>query len=428
MAKSGEKIKVPIFIRRKGADAFRPALAAGGSLMAYKCLSLCDFFIVQQFFKLCHICLMLFENLRGLHFHIGIIRHLREILHQEINILLDSPDGSFQCRIVDSVDSFLRSRAVLRVQNLVHDLLAVRKIGSGKAVHISITNFELPGQDFLLHTGHHLFHDLYAAHEFFRTGNVGFADIVPLRNLLADARFRRGGRNCVNLTQFLRCAFLGSSCVLVVAVSTGLSMFHTVLFSNEELLLLRREIAPPQLVLANPSEDFFPVFKRERHGGEINLRVLLEDGITIVTVNEGVVSYNQRGEQLAFLEDIFFKLLKFIIGQRGNLGLKLWVDFQIDHMRTPLSLLLRRFFLPEKGRNILLCGFQLEQFGLGFLVLLVELCLFGCQLRILGFQFLRAGQLCDAVCLEISCCRPVPCQLCMVLLLKGYGAIFLVFL
>ena len=54
-AKPGKKIKVPIFIRRKGADGFRPALAAGGSLMAYKCLSLCDFFIVQQFFKLCHI-------------------------------------------------------------------------------------------------------------------------------------------------------------------------------------------------------------------------------------------------------------------------------------------------------------------------------------------------------------------------------------
>ena len=38
VANSGEKIKVPIFIRRKGADAFRPALAAGGSLMAYRCL------------------------------------------------------------------------------------------------------------------------------------------------------------------------------------------------------------------------------------------------------------------------------------------------------------------------------------------------------------------------------------------------------
>ena len=62
MAKPGEKIKVPIFIRRKGADAFRPALAAGGLLMAYKCLSLCDFFIVQHFFKLCHIRFVLLED------------------------------------------------------------------------------------------------------------------------------------------------------------------------------------------------------------------------------------------------------------------------------------------------------------------------------------------------------------------------------
>ena len=59
-----------------------------------------------------------------------------------------------------------------------------------------------------------MFHDLYATHEFFRTGNVGFADIVPLRNLLADARFRRGERNCVNLTQFLLSRFLRSYCIL----------------------------------------------------------------------------------------------------------------------------------------------------------------------------------------------------------------------
>ena len=62
VAKPGEKIKVPIFIRRKGADVFRPALVAGGSLMAYKCLSLCDFFIVQHFFKLCHIRFVLLED------------------------------------------------------------------------------------------------------------------------------------------------------------------------------------------------------------------------------------------------------------------------------------------------------------------------------------------------------------------------------
>ena len=48
MANSVEKIKVPIFIWRKGAEVFRLALAAGGSLMAYKCLSLCGLF---SFFK-----------------------------------------------------------------------------------------------------------------------------------------------------------------------------------------------------------------------------------------------------------------------------------------------------------------------------------------------------------------------------------------
>ena len=42
------KSKFQFHIRRKGADAFRPALAAGGWLMAYKCLSLCGLF---GFFK-----------------------------------------------------------------------------------------------------------------------------------------------------------------------------------------------------------------------------------------------------------------------------------------------------------------------------------------------------------------------------------------
>ena len=51
VAKPGEKIKVPIFIRRKGADAFRPALAAGGSLMAYRCLLLCGLFFFKGFCK-----------------------------------------------------------------------------------------------------------------------------------------------------------------------------------------------------------------------------------------------------------------------------------------------------------------------------------------------------------------------------------------
>ena len=44
--------------------------------MAYKCLSLCDFFVVQHFFKLCHIGLVLLEDFLGLNLHVGIIGHL----------------------------------------------------------------------------------------------------------------------------------------------------------------------------------------------------------------------------------------------------------------------------------------------------------------------------------------------------------------
>lgn len=251
--------------------------------------------------------------------------------------------------------------------------------------------------------------------------------MVLLCNLPADACFRADRRNCVILTQFLLNRFLRGCRVLIVAVSTGLPMLDAVLFSNEKLLLLRREVSPSQLIPANPRNGFFAVLESERHGGEINLRVLLEDGITIVTINKGVTPNDQRRKQLTFLEDIFLKLLVLIVRQRRDLILELQVDFQIDHTHTPLSLLLRRFFLPEKGRNILLCGFRFEQFGLGILVLLVELCLFGCQLRILGFQLFRAGQFGEVVYLEIGCRRPVRCQLCTVLFFKGCGAIFLVF-
>ena len=119
------------------------------------------------------------------------------------------------------------------------------------------------------------------------------------------------------MTQFLRDGFLGSSRVLVVAVSTGLPMLHTVLLSNEELLLLRREVAPPQLVLTNPSEDLFSAFKWERHRGERDFGMFLNDFITVVAINKCIIPHDQRRNQLALFEDVFFKLLKFIIGQRG---------------------------------------------------------------------------------------------------------------
>ena len=54
-----------------------------------------------------------------------------------------------------------------------------------------------------------------------------------------------------------------------------------------------------------------------------------------MSINKGITPDNQRRNQLAFFQDVFFKLLKFIISQRRNLGLELRVDFQVDHTHTP---------------------------------------------------------------------------------------------
>ena len=43
-----------------------------GGMMSLLCLPLCDSFIVQHFFKLCQIRLVLLQDLRGFHFHIHI--------------------------------------------------------------------------------------------------------------------------------------------------------------------------------------------------------------------------------------------------------------------------------------------------------------------------------------------------------------------
>ena len=107
-------------------------------------------------------------------------------------------------------------------------------------------------------------------------------------------------------------------------------LFRFVLLPQQVTLLFGGKIAPPQLILVNPSECFLTICKAERHGRKVDFGMLLKNRITIVTVNKCVVPHDQRRNQLAFLEDIFFKLLKFIIGQRRNLGLERRVDFQIE--------------------------------------------------------------------------------------------------
>lgn len=59
--------------------------------------------------------------------------------------------------------------------------------------------------------------------------------------------------------------------MLITAKRLG-ALFRGILLAHQKLLLLRGQITPPQLILADPCEDFFSAFKRERHSGKINLR------------------------------------------------------------------------------------------------------------------------------------------------------------
>ena len=91
-----------------------------------------------------------------------------------------------------------------------------------------------------------------------------------------------------------------------------------VLFADEEVLLLLGLNCAAPVDFCRSKRDFFPAFKGERHGGERDFGMFLNDGITIVSVNK-VLPQTIKGEiSLPFFQDIFFKLLKFgIIGQRG---------------------------------------------------------------------------------------------------------------
>ena len=72
------------------------------------------------------------------------------------------------------------------------------------------------------------------------------------------------------------------------------SFFGYVLFAYQVVLLLRREIAPPQLILANPSECFLTICKAERHGRKADFGVLLKNCITVVTINKGIAPDTHR--------------------------------------------------------------------------------------------------------------------------------------
>lgn len=70
-----------------------------------------------------------------------------------------------------------------------------------------------------------------------------------------------------------------------------------------------------------------------------NIRMLLKNCITVMTINNQPIPDNDGIDDLAIADDVLFELVKFFGSQRRNLALKLRVNFkriQIHH-RTGLS-------------------------------------------------------------------------------------------
>ena len=72
--------------------------------------------------------------------------------------------------------------------------------------------------------------------------------------------------------------------------------------------------------------------------GERDLRVLLGDGVAVVSIHDQALPYDDGIDDTAIPQDVGFKLVQLLKGQRRNLALKLRVDLkriQIHHRTVP---------------------------------------------------------------------------------------------
>ena len=72
-------------------------------------------------------------------------------------------------------------------------------------------------------------------------------------------------------------------------------------FAYEIFLLLRRKVAPPKLILANPGKGFVAVAELLFMGAELNARMRLRDALAVVTVYNRIVPDDEGHEHKPFL-------------------------------------------------------------------------------------------------------------------------------
>ncbi len=84
------------------------------------------------------------------------------------------------------------------------------------------------------------------------------------------------------------------------------------MLSYKVLLLFRCEVAPPKLVFADPDDCFIAVCKLFLVNGVRDVRVLLKNRISVMTVNDQPIPDDDGIDNFAIVDDVLLQLFQFL--------------------------------------------------------------------------------------------------------------------
>ena len=139
-----------------------------------------------------------------------------------------------------------------------------------------------------------------------------------------------------------------------------------VCLANQDSLLQIIQVSSAELVQADPLNDFLEARELFFEGCEGDFRMLLQDGATVVPVNDDVLPgpNDDRIMDNSILDDIVFEKIVLFRGQRRDKRTKLRIDDEITelHQNAPPAIstanvaLSMHFFLAKPSR-LLMVGY-----------------------------------------------------------------------
>ena len=111
-----------------------------------------------------------------------------------------------------------------------------------------------------------------------------------------------------------------------IAPKSICQLFGFILLPDQVFELLRRQISPAQLVLADPGNGCVPVGKLLLIGSELDFGVLLEDVVAVVAVYDDAIPDDEWVYDHTVRQNVFLQLFQLFLSKRWNLAFKFRVN------------------------------------------------------------------------------------------------------